>query len=66
MGHAKIKYGDGQVHDEKAPRITVAVEYLLKQLTNLGIVKEFNELRPLVTDRGQGEFFKDSAVTMMM
>ena len=65
MGHAKIKYGDGQVHDEETPFKDhgVAVEYLLKQLTNLGIVKEYSE----ITAVGHwvvagGEFFKDSAV----
>lgn len=65
MGHAKIKYGDGQVHDEETPFKDhgVAVEYLLKQLTNLGIVKEFNEITA-VGHRivAGGEFFKDSAV----
>lgn len=65
MGHAKIKYGDGRVHDEETPFKDhgVAVEYLLKQLTNLGIVKEFNEITA-VGHRivAGGEFFKDSAV----
>lgn len=65
MGHAKIKYGDGQVHDEETPFKDhgVAVEYLLKQLTNLGIVKEFNEITA-VGHRivAGGEFFKDSTV----
>ncbi|KRL91960.1 acetate/propionate family kinase [Limosilactobacillus ingluviei] len=65
MGHAKIKYGDGQVNDEETPFKDhgVAVEYLLKQLTNLGIVKEFNEITA-VGHRivAGGEFFKDSAV----
>lgn len=65
MGHAKIKYGDGQVHDEETPFKDhgVAVEYLLKQLTNLGIVKEYNEITA-VGHRvvAGGEFFKDSAV----
>lgn len=65
MGHAKIKYGDDQVHDEETPFKDhgVAVEYLLKQLTNLGIVKEFNEITA-VGHRivAGGEFFKDSAV----
>ena len=65
MGHAKIKYVDGQVHDEETPFKDhgVAVEYLLKQLTNLGIVKEFNEITA-VGHRivAGGEFFKDSAV----
>lgn len=65
MGHAKIKYGDGQVHDEETPFKDhgVAVEYLLKQLTNLGIVKEYSEITA-VGHRvvAGGEFFKDSAV----
>ena len=65
MGHAKIKYGDGQVHDEQTPfkEHGVAVEYLLKQLTALKIVESFDEITA-VGHRivAGGEYFKDSAV----
>lgn len=65
MGHAKIKYGDGQVHDEQTPFKDhgVAVEYLLKQLTALKIVESFDEITA-VGHRivAGGEYFKDSAV----
>ena len=46
MGHAKIKYGDGQVSEEEKPfpNHGTAVSYLLDQLINLGIVKEYHEI----------------------
>lgn len=65
MGHAKIKYGDGQKHEEDTPFASheVAVEYLLHQLKNLGIVADYNEI-DAVGHRivAGGEYFKDSAV----
>ena len=64
-GHAKIKYGDGQVHDEKRPFKDhgEAVSYLLDQLINLKIVQDYSEITA-VGHRvvAGGEFFKDSAV----
>ena len=64
-GHAKIKYGDGQVHDEKRPFKDhgEAVSYLLDQLINLQIVQDYSEITA-VGHRvvAGGEFFKDSAV----
>lgn len=65
QGHAKIKYGNGQVHDEqrKFADHGEAVQYLLDQLTALGIVKKYNEITA-VGHRvvAGGEFFKDSVV----
>ncbi|WP_432226953.1 acetate/propionate family kinase [Limosilactobacillus fermentum] len=65
MGHAKIKYGDGQVSEEEKPfpNHKTAVSYLLDQLINLGIVKEYHEITA-VGHRivAGGEFFKDSVV----
>lgn len=65
MGHAKIKYGDGQKHEEEKPFADhgVAVNYLLDQLIDLGIVKSYDEITA-VGHRvvAGGEFFKDSAV----
>lgn len=64
MGHAKIKY-DGKKHEDEMvfKDHGVAVNYLLEQLTKLGIVKNLDE----ITGVGHrvvagGEFFKDSAV----
>lgn len=64
MGHAKIKY-NGKKHEDEMPFKDhgVAVNYLLNQLTKLGIVKNFDE----ITGVGHrvvagGEFFKDSAI----
>ena len=65
QGHAKIKYGDGQVHedDRKFADHGEAVQYLLDQLTDLKIVKSYDEITA-VGHRivAGGEFFKDSAV----
>lgn len=65
MGHAKIKYGDGQKHKEEKPFEDhgAAVNYLLDQLIDLGIVKSYDEITA-VGHRvvAGGEFFKDSAV----
>ena len=65
MGHAKIKYGDGQVSEEEKPfpNHGTAVSYLLDQLINLGIVKEYHEITA-VGHRivAGGEFFKDTVV----
>lgn len=65
MGHAKIKYGDGQKHEDEKPFADhgAAVNYLLDQLTGLGIVKSYDEITA-VGHRvvAGGEFFKDSAV----
>ncbi len=65
MGHAKIKFGDGQKHEEEKPFADhgAAVNYLLDQLTDLGIVKSYDEITA-VGHRvvAGGEFFKDSAV----
>ena len=65
MGHAKIKYGDGQKHEEEQPFVDhgAAIKYLLDQLIALGIVKSYDE----ITAVGHrvvvgGEYFKDSAV----
>jgi acetate kinase len=64
-GHAKIEYGDGQVHDEKRPFKDhgAAVQYLLDQLINLKIVQDYSEITA-VGHRvvAGGEFFKDSVV----
>lgn len=63
-GHAKIKY-DGKAHEDtrKFKDHGEAVQYLLDQLINLGIVKDYNEITA-VGHRvvAGGEFFKDSAV----
>ena len=65
MGHDKIKYGDGQKHEEEKPFEDhgAAVNYLLDQLIDLGIVKSYDEITA-VGHRvvAGGEFFKDSAV----
>lgn len=65
MGHAKIKYGDGQKHEEEKSFEDhgAAVNYLLDQLIDLGIVKSYDEITA-VGHRvvAGGEFFKDSAV----
>lgn len=65
MGHTKIKYGDGQKHEEEKPFEDhgAAVNYLLDQLIDLGIVKSYDEITA-VGHRvvAGGEFFKDSAV----
>ena len=65
MGHAKIKYGDGRKHEEEKPFADhgAAVNYLLDQLIDLGIVKSYDEITA-VGHRvvAGGEFFKDSAV----
>ena len=65
MGHAKIKYGDGQKHEEEKSFADhgAAVNYLLDQLIDLGIVKSYDEITA-VGHRvvAGGEFFKDSAV----
>ena len=65
MGHVKIKYGDGQKHEEEKPFADhgAAVNYLLDQLIDLGIVKSYDEITA-VGHRvvAGGEFFKDSAV----
>ena len=62
---AKIKYGDGQKHEEEKPFADhgAAVNYLLDQLIALGIVKTYDEITA-VGHRvvAGGEFFKDSAV----
>ncbi len=64
-GHAKIEYGDGQVHDEKRPFKDhgEAVQYLLDQLIDLKIVNNYSEITA-VGHRvvAGGEFFKDSVV----
>ncbi|MDD6432496.1 MAG: acetate kinase [Lactobacillaceae bacterium] len=65
MGHAKIKFGDGQKHEEEKPFADhgAAVNYLLDQLIDLGIVKSYDEITA-VGHRvvAGGEFFKDSAI----
>ncbi|WP_373842600.1 acetate/propionate family kinase [Limosilactobacillus sp.] len=65
MGHAKIKYGDGQKHEDKKPFADhgAAVQYLLDQLIDLDIVDSYDEITA-VGHRvvAGGEFFKDSAV----
>ncbi|MEY8442350.1 acetate kinase [Lactobacillaceae bacterium 24-114] len=64
-GHAKIKYSDGQKHEEdrKFADHGEAVKYLLDQLIQLGIVKSYDEITA-VGHRvvAGGEYFKDSAV----
>lgn len=64
-GHAKIKYGDNQKHEEdrKFADHGEAVKYLLDQLIQLGIVKNYDEITA-VGHRvvAGGEYFKDSAV----
>ena len=65
MGHAKIKYGDGQKHEEEQPFVDhgAAIKYVLDQLIALGIVKSYDEITA-VGHRvvAGGEYFKDSAV----
>ncbi|MDO4903391.1 MAG: acetate kinase [Limosilactobacillus sp.] len=65
MGHAKIKFGDGQKHEEDTPFADhgAAIKYLLDQLIALGIVSDYNEITA-VGHRvvAGGEYFKDSAV----
>ena len=65
MGHAKIKYGDGQKHEEERVFADhgTAVKYLLDQLISLKIVKSYDEITA-VGHRvvAGGEYFKDSAV----
>lgn len=65
MGHAKIKFGDGQVHEDDKPFKDhgAAVQYLLDQLINLKIVQSYDEITA-VGHRvvAGGEYFKDSAV----
>ncbi|KRN59372.1 acetate/propionate family kinase [Limosilactobacillus secaliphilus] len=65
QGHAKIEYGDNQVHEDNRPfkNHGEAVSYLLDQLINLKIVQDYNEITA-VGHRvvAGGEFFKDSAV----
>jgi acetate kinase len=65
MGHAKIKFGDGQKHEDEQPFADhgAAVNYLLDQLIKLDIVKSYDEITA-VGHRvvAGGEFFKDSAV----
>lgn len=65
MGHAKIKFGDGQVHEDQMPFKDhgEAVQYLLDQLINLKIVDSYDEITA-VGHRvvAGGEYFKDSAV----
>lgn len=65
MGHAKIKFGDGQKHEDEQQFADhgAAVNYLLDQLINLNIVKSYDEITA-VGHRvvAGGEFFKDSAV----
>ena len=65
MGHAKIKYGDGQKHEEERAFADhgTAVKYLLDQLISLKIVKSYDEITA-VGHRvvAGGEYFKDSAV----
>lgn len=65
MGHAKIKYGDGQKHEEEKPFKDhgAAVQYLLDQLIDLKIVQNYDEITA-VGHRvvAGGEFFKDSAI----
>ena len=64
-GHAKIKFGDGQVHEDerKFADHGEAVQYLLDQLISLKIVQTYDEITA-VGHRivAGGEFFKDSAV----
>lgn len=64
-GHSKIKYGDGKVHEVNRdfPNHGTAVSYLIDQLMNLGIVKEYHEITA-VGHRvvAGGEYFKDSVV----
>lgn len=65
MGHAKIKYGDGQVHEDKEAFANHkdAVSYLLKQLINLKIVENYDEITA-VGHRivAGGRDFTDSAI----
>jgi acetate kinase len=65
MGHAKIKYGNGQKHEDEKPFADhgAAVQYLLDQLIDLDIVDSYDEITA-VGHRvvAGGEFFKDSAV----
>jgi acetate kinase len=65
MGHAKIKYGDGQKHEEEIPfeDHAAAVNYLLDKLIALEIVESYDEITA-VGHRivAGGEFFKDSTV----
>lgn len=65
MGHAKIKFGDGQKHKDEKPFKDhgAAVQYLLDQLIDLKIVQNYDEITA-VGHRvvAGGEFFKDSAI----
>ncbi|MBA2914529.1 acetate/propionate family kinase [Limosilactobacillus frumenti] len=65
MGHAKIKFGDGQKHEDEKPFKDhgAAVQYLLDQLIDLKIVQNYDEITA-VGHRvvAGGEFFKDSAI----
>ena len=65
MGHPKIKFGDGQKHEDEKPFKDhgAAVQYLLDQLIDLKIVQNYDEITA-VGHRvvAGGEFFKDSAI----
>ncbi|NMV54364.1 acetate kinase [Lactobacillus reuteri] len=65
MGHAKIKYGNGQKHEEDKPFAdhAAAVNYLLDKLIELKIVASYDEITA-VGHRivAGGEFFKDSTI----
>ena len=65
MGHAKIKYGNGQKHEEDKPFVdhAAAVNYLLDKLIELKIVASYDEITA-VGHRivAGGEFFKDSTI----
>lgn len=62
MGHAKIKYGDGQVSEEEKPFPNRdGGFYLLDQLINLGLLRNTTKL-PVGHRSLPGEFFKDSVV----
>lgn len=65
VGHAEIKYGDGQKLKEDKPFADheAAVQYLLKQLLDLKIVASYDEITA-VGHRivAGGEYFKDSVV----
>ena len=65
MGHAKIKYDNGQKHEEDKPFAdhAAAANYLLDKLIELKIVASYDEITA-VGHRivAGGEFFKDSTI----
>ena len=69
MGHAKIKYGNGQKHEEDKPFVdhAAAVNYLLDKLIELKIVASYDEITA-VGHRivAGGEFLRIQQLLMMM